>query len=331
MNKREISSAQSKLNSAPGGFGRAIHEFVDPLIQSALAGEDWPRPRPAPIGNGRTNGNNNDPPKNPEPGEGTASPAPQIDQIEDSTQPVSKLGANGKQPRKSGTAKFIFPPLPPSLIDALAEGTIQLLPAIQQRLLDEGVIATPILPGAEPPVLPEEAAPVEAIPCKVELRLGLNAEPKGPPSSAHFDRDSTERFCRLVRIWLNTCNPVMRAYLEKSNVRGVQFFAGAALARCLGFFPRSALVETLLAQVKTCAGLAPNQQITTTAFARRLAGSALLAPIKQLPIFGQASENAIGRSFALVQIDVAIPLAELGVPWNRHPSGRKEPKNHGIQ
>jgi hypothetical protein len=76
-------------------------------------------------------------------------------------------------------------------------------------------------------------------------------------------------------------------------------------------------MEALLAQIKTCVGLAPNQQVNRAAFARRLAESALLEPIEGLPIFGQASENAIGRSFALAEIDVRIPREALGEPWNR--------------
>jgi hypothetical protein len=120
----------------------------------------------------------------------------------------------------------------------------------------------------------------------------------------------------------------MRACLEKGNVRGAQFFAGVALVRCLSLSPRSALREAILAQIKTSVGIAPNQQMTTAAFARRLADNALMEPIKQLPIFREATE--IGRTFPLAEIDVAIPIEDLGVPWNQTPL-RKDPPNHGIR
>lgn len=270
----------------------------------------------APIG--PKNGNS-PPPEKPEPGGDEALPAPHIHEVEDSTPPVIKIEANDKPPRKSGTSNFVFPPLPASLIDAVAEGAIQVVPAIQQKLLAEGVIAAPIIP--DPMVLPEKTAAADSIGCKVEIRIGLHAEPKGPPSFAHFDCDLSGRFCRLVRIWLNTSNAAMRPCLAKRNVRGAKFFAAAALSRCLVHSAQSALTEVLLAEIRT--GLAPNEQISKGALTQALVESTLLEPIERLPVFGSAFTDAVGRSFRLAELDLAIPTADLGAPWDRSPEGRR--------
>jgi hypothetical protein len=125
----------------------------------------------------------------------------------------------------------------------------------------------------------------------------------------------------------NVDNPAAHTCLEKRNVGGIQFFAAVAMAKCLSRDP-SALVQTLLAQVKTKTGIAPNSPLSTAAFARAIARSAPLAGIEQLPIFGQAFKTAVGRSFPLAEINLAIPTRDLGKPWNRSPSERKEPSNH---
>jgi hypothetical protein len=252
-----------------------------------------------------------------------ALPTSQIDQIEDASQPIidppknrkPPLSENGSGVQSSGKKKSVWPPIPCELTDALAELVIEVLPAIEHQLLEEGVISEPIPP--------EEVVPPKTIGCEVELRLGLNSEPKGPPSSAHFDSDPSGRFCRLLRIWLNICNPAMRACLKKRNVRGTQFFAGVALVRCVSR-DRSALSQALVAELKTSIGLPPNKPISTASFARRLAEGELLAPIGQLPIFGEAFQNAIGRTFAVTEIDLRIPVAELGPPWNK-PRKRRDP------
>jgi hypothetical protein len=108
----------------------------------------------------------------------------------------------------------------------------------------------------------------------------------------------------------------MRGSLKKGNVHGAKFFIGAAVTRCLTGDP-SPLAKAILAELKMPVGLAPNQQITANAFARRLADSEVLEPIDRLPIFGEAFENAIGRTFAITEIDLRIPVAELGPPWNK--------------
>jgi hypothetical protein len=147
---------------------------------------------PAPVG--RKNGHTDLPPdpREEKPARGSSSGPARIPQKRDSKLTAESI-TEVLAPDNSGQKKSVWPPFPPVLIDAVAEGALGKLPA-----------------------LPEETTPAEAIPCKIELRLGLNAEPKGAPSSGHFDSDSTERFCRLVRIWLNICHPAMRACLEKA-------------------------------------------------------------------------------------------------------------------
>ena len=67
-----------------GGLDRAVCDVI-PQIQAALAKKYWPMNAPI----GRKNGNA-DPPREPEPGGDAAFPAPQIDQMEDSTQLISQ-------------------------------------------------------------------------------------------------------------------------------------------------------------------------------------------------------------------------------------------------
>jgi hypothetical protein len=160
-----------------------------------------------------------------------------------------------------------------------------------------------------------KSQPGETIGCQVQLRLALGAEGRrAPPGFGHFDRSDT--FCRLAIVSLNVEHPVIRSCLRENNADNIQFFVAVGLVKCLGRDP-SALAQRLLAEVKTLAGVAPNQPITTVSLARRLAKSALLEPIRALPIFGQAAEHLVGRSFPLAQIAVRIPVAELGPPWNR--------------
>jgi hypothetical protein len=328
---QEISPERSELNnSSLGGFRRAIQEFVNPLIQSALAKEAQPPSAPIAAKNSTAG-----PPKKTKPGELAALPTSQIDQIEDSSQPIidpsenrkPPLSGNGTAAQSSGKKKSVWP-LPPELIDALADGVIEVLPAMQQRLLEEGVISEPILPGPESMASPEDIVPA-TIGCNVQLRLALNAEGRGAPSYCYFDSDPNEKFCRLVVVSLNVTNRAICSCLSRSDIETTRFFTGVALAKCLLRRGRSALVETLLAEAKTRADIAPNSCLSTAAFARTLAQSALLEPIKQLPIFGQAFENTIGRSFALAKIDVRIPVKALGPPWDRSPSKRKELPPHG--
>jgi hypothetical protein len=238
--------------------------------------------------------------------------------------PLGPKNGGADPPRKS--VKFNFPPLPNPLVDAVADAALERLPAMQQQLLDEGVVSAPILPG--PVVLPYLA---EVIPCKMQLRLRLGSEGREGPSHTFFDCDPSGKFSRLVVLNLNLDNTAVRSALGRRNISAVRFFAGVALAKCLLRSDRSALLRALLAQVKTCAGVAPNEQIATTAFARRLADSALMEPIKDLPIFGHASQDATGRSFALAEIDASIPTIELGPPWNQSPSKRRDPPNNGIR
>jgi hypothetical protein len=313
---QDISPEHLKDNSVPVGFAAVIPEVIR-QIQAAEAAKQSPMPCTW------LRNVNTDPPDGMESGELAALPTSQIDQIEDSSEPIIDppknrklpLSENGTAAQSSGKKKSVWPPLPPELIDALADGVIEVLPAMQQRLLDEGVIVEPVSPGLEPVVLPEEAQPADTIPCKVQLRLAWSAEPKAAPSSAYFDGDPTGRFCRLLRISLNASNPAMRTCVEKRNIDGVRFFAAAALVRTLTRDP-SPLAQTLLAEVKTRVGIAPNSPLSTTTFARAVARIGLLDSIKD--IFGQAFENAIGRSFALAEIDVRIPVKALGPPWDRN-------------
>ena len=219
------------------------------------------------------------PPKEREVGELTALPTPI--QLEDSSsQPIAKLSAERKPSPSSGPKKSGWPPLAPELIKAV-----------------------------------EEAEPAKTIACRVQLRLALCEDGKGPPAFGHFDRSDT--FCRLLIVTLNIENPATRAGLEKHNSSAIGFFVAVALAKCLQRSPRSVLTETLLREIETRADIAPNGRLSTTAFARRLAQSPLLAGLAFLPIFGRAFGNAVGRSFALAEIDLAIPVAELGAPWDR--------------
>jgi hypothetical protein len=309
----EISHGDAELNSVPlaSNFAsfllnkevtRKWRSQAQAALQPPLA--ELP---PAPIGKP----GNADPPKEvrEEPAaRSQLEPAQKIPlQMQDSAEPITDSVGNGKQVRKSGTRKLVLPPVPCELTDALAERVIEVLPAIEQQLLEEGVISQPILP--------EEVVLPKTIGCEVELRLGLNSEPKGPPSSAHFDSDPSGRFCRLLRIWLNICNPAMRACLKKRNVGGVRFFAAVALVRCLSR-DSSPLAQALLAEIKMGIGLAPNRQITPTAFARHLASSPILEALEE--VCGEAFENSTNRSFVLAQIAVGVPVAELGPPWDKN-------------
>jgi hypothetical protein len=321
MKQPRIPLEDSNRNCAAGGFAAAIRQVVSQALN--------PSPlKPAPIGRKNRTA---DPPGGPGSGKEPAPPAHQI-QLQDSGQPIPELANNHKSPPSengaaqcSGQKKSVCPPIPPALVDSIADRTLAALPALESKLLAEGVIAEPILPGLGPVAFPEEVTPQETIGCKIQLRLALQSEAKGAPASACFDRDPSGKFCRLLVVYLNVANPATCSYLEKGNASGIGFFAAAVLARCLSRDP-SVLVHTLLAQVITLAGLAPNQQITTVSFARRLAKSTLQEPIKALPIFGQASANAVGRSFPLAEIDVGILLKTLGPPWDRGPSERKD--NH---
>jgi hypothetical protein len=304
---RQISSEQTELKNSTN-LNLASNLDLNALREASLrAIEAMNPPMPGPctwLRNG-----NVDPPK-----EVKEEPAARIQlesaqkiplQMQESAEPITDSNGNGKQPRKLG-----FPPLADSLVDALGDATLALLPAMQERLLNEGVISEPIV------TFPEEALPADFIPCKVGLPAALSAEPKAPPCSCHFDRDPTGRFDRLLRIWLNLCNPAMGTCLKKRNVCGVKFFVAAALLKCVSR-DRSPLAQAILAILKMRVGLAPNQQITATAFAKRLAADALLQLIEELPIYGEASQDAFGRTFAVTEIDLRIPVAELGPPWNK--------------
>jgi hypothetical protein len=184
------------------------------------------------------------------------------------------------------------------------------------------------LPNGKPPLevtnVAEELVPTKTVPCRTQLRYALSTEGESAaPAFCYFDSDLEQRFCRLAVISANTANPAMRKYMEKGDVDGVRFLAAAAFAKFL-LRHRNPLARTLLGEVKTLVGVAPNTVLSIAAFARTLARSSLLEPISRLPVFGQSFAGMVGRSFPLAEIDLAIPVAELGPPWNGSPSERKE-------
>jgi hypothetical protein len=312
LSRPEISQNVAQLNLASGlcaeAIARAIPKGTPPL---ALM--------PAPVGrkNGRLG-----PPKKLEPGELAALPAVPTDQKRNCcNESITGLRPNGKQQAVATRVEFLRDALrSKSFTDLVGEAALEALPGIQRQLLEEGVITQPIVPEA----LHQDPEPVEAIGCTVEFRLAFGAEGRtAPPSFAHFDRSDT--FSRLAVCTLNVDNPATSGCLEKKNVRAVQFFTAAAFIKALLRDPGSALVQSLLAECKTATGLAPNQRLSTRALAEALAKSQLLEPIETLPIFGPASASVVGRSFALAEIDLQIPTAELGPPWNRNSSDRKGP------
>jgi hypothetical protein len=175
----EIPSNNSKLNSALPGFGQAIRDFVAPLIRSALEGPPMPQPctwlQSVSVG----------PPEVSKPGEEPTLPTPQI-QLEDDSQPITDLRENHKSlssgngvAQSASQKKSGWPPPPPALIDAIAEGALAALSAIQQLPLDEGVIAEPIL--LRPVAFPEEATPQKAIGCTSSCGSRFTAKGRAHP------------------------------------------------------------------------------------------------------------------------------------------------------
>jgi hypothetical protein len=306
----EIPQSEAKLNLAPA-FGNAVESFVAPLIQAALAKEAQPPPAPVAAKNSTAG-----PPKKSKPGELAALPAPQIDQIEDSSQPIADppLKRKSLSPALESIKSAL---LSKPFTDLAGEAVVEALPELQQQLLEEGVISEPILPGLRPVAFPKQITPQETIGCKIQLRLALHREPKGAPAFGYFGRSDT--FCRLAMLTLNVENPAICSCFEKGNANGIQFFAGGALAKALSR-DSSVLVQTLLAQVKTFAGVAPNSPLNAAAFARAIARNPLLDPIKQLPIFGQSFGGLFGGSFPLAEINLAIPTRDLGKPWEQKPA-----------
>jgi hypothetical protein len=317
---QDISPEPLRDNSVPVGFAAVIPEVIR-QIQAAEAAKQSPMPC-AWLRNVNT-----DPPDGSKPGELAALPVPQIDQIEDSSQSITDLPLNRKSlppaPKSIGAAL-----LSQTFTDLVADAVVEALPSVQQRLLDEGLISKPILSDQRLEAFSEETAPQETIERKIELRLAFYREAKGAPASAYFDRDPSGEFCRFLVIYLNVSNRATCSCLEKGDAGGIQFFAAAAMIRFLSRDP-SPLAQTLVAQLKTKLEIAPNSVLSLAAFARLIARSSLLEPIKALSIFGQAFENTIGRSFALAEIDVRIPRKALGKPWDRNPSKRKGTPPHG--
>jgi hypothetical protein len=308
MKQPRIPPDDSKLNSMPAGFGRAARE-VGSAIQAALSKKHWPMLPPIKPKNGSAG-----PPKEPEPGKDAAFPAQQV-QLEDSSQPVTDVLENRNSPPpplESLRVALLSKPF----TDLIGDAALEALPELQQRLLDEGVISEPILAALGPVAFPEEVTPQATIGCKIQQRLAFHSEPKGQPASACFDRDPSGEFCRLQVVSLNVDNPAAHACLEKRNVAGIQFFAAVAIAKCLSRDP-SPLAQTLLAEVKTLCGLAPNSRLSTAGFARAVARSPLLASIEELPILHRSFAELAGRSFRLGEISLAIPVRDLGRPWDR--------------
>jgi hypothetical protein len=299
--KRQIESLKlviSNLTSAPvtpSGFTRAIPELVR-TIQLAEAKDnslpsDWPMPMAAPITpkNSRAESRR----RQKDLTRDAVRPGPL--QIEDQTTLTAKRIADISDSRKSLLNTLL--PVSEAVNEKVADAAFYRVRGLQEKLF----------PG---PIEPETVS------CKVQLRLRLGAEGKAAPRYAcHFDRGKT--FCRLVVLTLNLSDPIVCSRLKERKVGTLKFFAALALAKCLFYSRRNALVEALLTECKTLVGKAPNSRDDATAFANALAKGTLLEAVERLPIFGDAFGRATGRSFRLAEITLRIPTGVLGQPWDR--------------
>jgi len=235
-NLPEIPSNDSKLNSTLPGFGQAIHDFVAPLIRSALEGPPVPEPctwlRNVNVG----------PPKVSKPGEEPTLPTPPI-QLEDDSQPITDLPEN-RRPLPSALKFLGDMLLSESFIDVVAD-------AIVEKLLAQQAQAAEVIDS------------IESVQCEVVTSLYFVQESGGPIAYAHFDSDP--QHCRALRVALNLGNRKTIAYLEKSEAGTGAFFCARAIAQLVLRQQQTPFEAAICAALLTMAGRAPNARITPRA------------------------------------------------------------------
>jgi hypothetical protein len=241
---------------------------------------------PAPIGS-----SNAGPPKPKEPTEEATQSAPL--QNEDAMLTEPQITASSQNDKSAVAIQASLKSK--EFVDLAAQGAVEALPAILQKLLEEGVISAPIVPARSD----DED---QGIPCPVGFFLRLaQEEPVGQIGECYFDKRS--HFCRDLVVSLNLANRAVGSYLARRAIESITYHCARLIVECVDR-RQTPLVDAVRMAILTSVGVSPNSGVAVDRLAVALAHSLLLKRIAELPIYGGAA--IAGRSFHLGQLDVYV-------------------------